>query len=738
MIKLPCVLFGGLLATAGLLQAQSEPAAKTKPMSSPSAPPNVHDASKPPTDKVPPPTSSTGAGQESADEAAKPQVDKNAPPIDPKNMDTSVKPSEDFYEYANGGWIKRNPIPPEFSRWGSFNELGEKNNDALHEVAEKAAADTTKLKSADKVEQAAASELQKVGDFYASGMDEKSIEAAKTKPLDEEFKRIDGLKDRTDLLKEIAHLHMMGVNVFFNFTSGQDEKDSTRVIGQAYQGGLGLPDRDYYTKDDEASKKLRDQYVEHVTKMLTLTGDKQAGDHAKKMMALETSLATPQRTRVELRDPQKNYNKMSQADLQKLMPEWKWETYFSEIKLAEPGDINVGQPDFFKAADQVFAKASMDDWKTYLRWHLIHSTASDLSNDFVNENFRFYDTTLRGAQKLKPRWKRVVAATDGAVGEALGKLYVAEKFPPQAKERALDMVNNLKEALSDRIKTIEWMDEPTKQEALKKLAAFTVKIGYPDKWRDYSTLKIDRGPYVLNNARAATFESERELRKIGKPVDRSEWGMTPPTVNAYYNPNMNEIVFPAGILQPPFFDANADDAVNYGGIGAVIGHEMTHGFDDQGRQYDAVGNLRDWWSKESSDAYNERAKKIISQYAAYEPLPGIHLNGELTQGENIADIGGVRLAYMALQKALAKHPEEANKKIDGFTPQQRFFLAFAQIWRGNMRDEEQKLRVNTDPHSPGRFRTIGPLSNFEEFAQAFDIPAGSPMIRPPEERVNIW
>ncbi len=739
MMKFPYFLFAGLLATAGVLQAQSEPGAKTKPMSSATPPPNVHDASKPATDKVPPPTTSSPAvAQESADETAKPQVDKNAPPIDPKNMDTSVKPSEDFYEYANGGWIKRNPIPPEFSRWGSFNELGEKNNDALHEIADKSAADTTKLKSADKIEQAAASEIQKVGDFYASGMDEKSIEAAKTQPLDDEFKRIDAMKDRADLLKEVAHLHMMGVNAFFRFGSGQDEKDSTRVIGQAYQGGLGLPDRDYYTKEDEGSKKLRDQYVEHVTKMLTLTGDKAAVDHAKKILDLETTLAKAQRTRVELRDPQKNYNKMSPAELQKFMPDWNWADYFKEVKVAVPGDVNVGQPDFFKAVNQLYTTVPMDDWKTYLRWHLIHSAAPDLSNDFVNENFRFYDTTLRGVQKLKPRWKRVVAATDGAVGEALGKLYVAENFPPEAKARALELVNNLKEALSDRIKTIEWMDEPTKQEALKKLAAFTVKIGYPDKWRDYSALKVDRGPYVLNNVRAAMFETDRELKKIGKPVDRSEWGMTPPTVNAYYNPTMNEIVFPAGILQPPFFDAKADDAVNYGGIGAVIGHEMTHGFDDQGRQYDAAGNLRDWWSKESSDAYNERAKKIIAQYAAYEPLPGIHLNGELTQGENIADIGGVRLAYMALQKALAKHPEEANKKIDGFTPQQRFFLAFAQIWRGNMRDEEQKLRVNTDPHSPGRFRTIGPLSNFEEFAQAFDIPAGSPMIRPPEERVNIW
>jgi predicted metalloendopeptidase len=379
----------------------------------------------------------------------------------------------------------------------------------------------------------------------------------------------------------------------------------------------------------------------------------------------------------------------------------------------------------------------VDDWKVYLRWHLLHGMAPSLSKEFVEEDFNFFGKTLTGAQQLKPRWKRVVAKTDEELGESLGKLYVADYFPPEAKARALELVNNLKEALADRIKSLDWMDEPTKQEALKKLAAFTVKIGYPDKWRDYSLLTVDRGPYALNVLRGETFERNRQITKIGKPVDRSEWGMTPPTVNAYYNPNRNEIVFPAGILQPPFFDAKADDAVNYGGIGAVIGHEMTHGFDDRGRQYDAVGNLRDWWSPESAKAYVERSKAIVAQYSAYEPLPGLHINGELTQGENIADIGGVKIAYMALQKALAKKGG-TPEKIDGFTPEQRFFLGFAQIWRNNQRDEDLKLRLNTDPHSPGRFRTIGPLSNFVEFQKAFDIPDGSPMIRSPDQRVNIW
>ncbi|HEV2045689.1 MAG TPA: M13 family metallopeptidase [Chthoniobacterales bacterium] len=664
--------------------------------------------------------------------ASEAKNEKNPKPIDPTNMDTSVKPADDFFFYTNGGWIKRTEIPPEYSRWGSFNQLIERNNDALHAIAEKAA----KTKADPKT----APELQKVGDYYASGMDEKTIDAMRTKPLQDELGKIDAMKDRQDVLKEIAHLHMSGVNAFFNFGSGQDDKDSTREISQAVQGGLGMPDRDYYTKTDDESKKLRDQYVEHVTKMLTLLGEPaaKAGDDAKKILALETSLAQASRTRVELRDPQKNYNKMTPAELQALTPDWNWADYFKGIDLATPGDIDVHQPDFFKAVNTAFTSTSIDDWKTYLRWHLINANAAELSKDFVNEDFNFKETTLRGTKQIKPRWKRVVISTDGEIGEALGKLYVADYFPPEAKARALELINNLKEALSDRIKTLEWMDEPTKQAALKKLAAFTVKIGYPDKWRDYSTLRIDRGPFVLNAIRAQNFETKRELNKIGKPVDRTEWGMTPPTVNAYYNPKMNEIVFPAGILQPPFFYPKADDAINYGGIGAVIGHEMTHGFDDQGRQYDEVGNLRDWWSPQSGEEFKKRSGAIVAQYNEYEPLPGLHVNGELTQGENIADIGGVKLAYAALQKALAKDPAARDKKIDGFTPEQRFFLSFATIWKQKIRDEDQKLRLNTDPHSPAHYRVNGPLSDLPEFAKAFNVPDGSPMVRAAGKRVNIW
>jgi putative endopeptidase len=661
-----------------------------------------------------------------------PQAAQSPPPLDPNNMDTSVKPGHDFFSYVNGGWIKRTEIPPEYSRWGAFNELIERNNDALHTIAEKA--------SQTQVDAKLAPETQKVGDYYASGMDETTIEAMRTKPLQDEFNRIDTIKDPKDVLAEIAHLHGIGINAFFNFGAGQDSKDSTRDIAQAVQGGLGMPDRDYYTKQDPDMKEKREKYIAHVTKMLTLLGEPadKAAEDAKKIMALETKLAEASRTRVQLRDPIKNYNKMDVRQLQDLTPDWNWSDYFKKIELVEPGDINVHQPEFFKAVNALFKSTSIDDWKAYLHWHLINETAPYLSTDFVNEEFDFNDRILRGTQQIKPRWKRVIISEDNAIGEALGKLYVGFYFPPEAKTRALELVNNLKEALADRIKTLEWMDEPTKQEALKKLAAFTVKIGYPDKWLDYSLLDIDRGPYVLNTVRAEKFEADRDVRKIGKPVDRTDWGMTPPTVNAYYNSNMNEIVFPAGILQPPFFYANADDAVNYGAIGAVIGHEMTHGFDDQGRQFDAKGNLRDWWTPKCAEEFKKRSTAIVQQYNEYEPLPGLHVNGELTQGENIADIGGVKLAYAALQKALDKHPEERTKKIDGFTPEQRFFMSFAAIWRQKIRDEEQKLRLNTDPHSPAQFRVNGPLSDLPEFAKAFNVPDGAPMVRHANKRVNIW
>ena len=723
------LLFASVFCVCSL-HAQSEPNATVSGKSTP--PPS---AKQPPggpaVDQIPPPVATPVPGQPvTTGDAAKPKIDKDPPAFDINHMDTSVNPAEDFYTYAIGGWLKQNPIPPEFSRWGSFNELAELNNEAMRVVAEKAAQAKGDAKSAP--------EMQLVGDFYASGMDEKAVEAAKAKPLEEELKRIDAIKDRAGVLQAIARLHNMGASGFFFFTSGADDKNAKMVISQAYQGGLGLPDRDYYTKEDDSAKKLRDQYVEHVAKMLTLLGTPAAAasEGAQKILAVETALAVPARPRAELRDPEKNYNKMSQAELQKLMPDWNWADYFKAIKLAEPGDINVGQPDFFKAANQVFTATPIEDWKSYLRWHLVKTQATELSSDFVNENFRFFGETLTGAKQLKERWKRVIETSDQSVGEALGKLYVADNFPPESKARMLELVKNVQEAMADSIRTRDWMDEATKQEALKKLGSFVVKIGYPDKWRDYSGLKIDRTSYADNAKRAAVFEVDRELKKIGKPVDRTEWGMTPPTVNAYYNSNQNEIVFPAGILQPPFFNAKADDAINYGGIGAVIAHEISHGFDDQGRQFDAEGNLRDWWTPESAAKYKERADKIVQQYEEYEPLPGQKINGKLTLGENIADDGGVKLAYAALQKALEKNGK--REKIDGFTPEQRFFLSWAAIWRANTREAEIKRRLVMDTHSPTKYRANGPLSNTPEFQKAFNIPDGAPMIRPPEKRVTIW
>jgi predicted metalloendopeptidase len=647
--------------------------------------------------------------------------------IDPRNFDTGAKPQLDFYEFANGGWIKANPVPAAYSTWGAFNEVDERNKIALHQILENAAGKDGRRTQIE----------QQVGDFYASGMDESAIETAGMTPLQSELERIAKIATVTDVQAVIARLHTVKVNAGFFFTSEQDPKNSVMMIAAGAQAGLGMPDRDYYFRDDEKSKLLREQYVAHVARMLELAGDPPAATRAEaqKVMALETALAQGSKKRVDLRDPVANYHKMPQADLQTLTPHFDWNAYFAGVGLAQPGDIDVGQPEFFSAFDAALCATPVADWRAYLRWHLIHAEAPYLSAVFVNENFDFYGHKLTGRQQLRDRWKRVLDTVDGSIGEALGQLYVAGCFPPESKTRMLKLVGNLRAALRDRIQTVEWMDEPTRAAALKKLDAFGVKIGYPDKWIDYSRLAVDRGPFVLNVLRADEFNFQRELAKIGKPMDRTEWDMTPPTVNAYYNPTMNEIVFPAGILQPPFFDAHADDAVNYGGIGAVIGHEMTHGFDDEGRQYDAQGNLTDWWSPDSAARFKERSQAIINQFNAYVPIDDLHINGELTQGENIADLGGVKIAYSALQKALAGQPRTA---VLGYTPQQRFFLSWATVWHESMRPEAARLQVNTDPHSAPQFRVNGPLSNLAEFAAAFDVPEGALMRRPPAARVLIW
>ena len=646
--------------------------------------------------------------------------------IDPRNFDASVKPQDDFNKFVNGGWIKANPVPAAYGSWGAFNEVDEQNKIVLHRILEKEA----------KAEHRMPIE-QQVGDFYASGMDEAAIEAAGIAPLQPEFARLSGIKTMADVQASVARLHRVAVNACFGFASEQDPKNSVMMISAGAQAGLGLPDRDYYFRDDEKSKLLREQYVAHVARMLVLAGDQPAAaqSEAQAVMKLETALAKGSKTRVELRDPVANYHKMSQEDLQKLTPRFDWKAYFAVLGLAQPGAVDVGQPEFFQAFDVELGKTTIADWQTYLRWHLIHAAAPYLNAAIVNENFDFYGKKLTGRQQLRDRWKRVLDTVDGSIGEALGQLYVAECFPPESKARMMRLVSNLRAALRERLQTLEWMDVPTRAAALKKLDAFGVKIGYPDKWIDYSKLTVDRGPYVLNVLRADEFNVQRDLAKIGKPVDRTEWDMTPPTVNAYYNPNMNEIVFPAGILQPPFFDAKADDAVNYGGIGAVIGHEMTHGFDDEGRQFDPQGNLADWWTPESTARFKERTQAIIKQFNGYVAIDDLHVNGELTQGENIADLGGVKLAYAALQKALAGQPRAA---IDGYTPEQRFFLSWATVWHESVRPETERLLVNTDPHSPPKFRINGPLSNLQEFATAFDVSEGVPMRRQAGERVAIW
>jgi putative endopeptidase len=656
--------------------------------------------------------------------------------LDPRSMDLQAAPSSDFYEYANGTWIKDHPVPPEFSQWSTVQELRERNYSALREILDAAGG------AVRQGDVAPGSPRALVGQFYLSGMNEEKINADGAKPLQPELDTIDKISDAKQLAPYVAHIHGQGIGALFEITGDQDAKMSTSQIAIMAQGGLGLPNRDYYLKDDDQSKTLRDQYVEHVAKMFQLLGDSEqaAADNAKKVFALETELAKASKTPVELRSPEENYHKMPIADLENQASGFDWATYFDALGLSKEqvAQIDVQQPDFFKKVGELVTSTPVDTWKSYFRWNLICRCAPYLSVPFVDENFRFYKQVLTGVKENQPRWKRVLIEIDSDVGEALGQLYVEKYFPPEAKKRALEMVNDLKTGLREKIQNLAWMGKETRAAALKKLDAFGVKIGYPDKWRDYTGTEIKDQPYVLNVLAACAFEAKRVLFRIGKPVDKNEWEMSPPTVNAYYTEHRNEIVFPAGILQPPLFDVKADDATNYGGIGAVIGHEMTHGFDDQGRKFDGQGNMKNWWTKEDEQRFQDRSKKIVEQFNGYVAVDDLHVNGELTEGENIADLGGVKIAYTAFQKALQRKPAERNRKIDGLTPQQRFFISFAQIWRANVRPEALRLLVKTNPHSPPKFRVLGPLSNLPEFAQAFHIPENSPMMRPAADRVNIW
>jgi putative endopeptidase len=645
------------------------------------------------------------------------------------NLDQSVSPCDDFYKFADGGWMKANPIPPAYASWGSFNILHDRNEDVLHTILDEAAKDKTAKPG---------SNWQKIGDFYASCMDESQIESAGATPLKPELERIIAISDAAGLREEIARMQLEGISVVFRFGPEQDFKDSTKEIGGARQGGLGLPERDYYFKDDEKSKTIRDGYVQHIANMFKLMGDSDetSAGEAKTVMDIETTLAKSSMKRVDMRNPDNVYHITTLAQLGEMTPHFSWQDYFKEVASPAVPDINVGQPEFFKAVDTEIASVSLADWKVYLRWHLLHSAAPALSDKFVQENFNFFSRTLTGTKEMLPRWRRCVESTDRQLGEALGQYYVQRAFPPEAKAKAQAMVQNLISALRTDISTLDWMSPDTRKKAIEKLDAITPKIGYPDKWRDYSKFEVTRGPFIENIRRGDEFEFRRAINKIGKPVDRKEFGMTPPTVNAYYSPSMNEIVFPAGILQPPFYDANRDDAMNYGGIGVVIGHEMTHGFDDQGARFDAQGNLKNWWTPDDLKNFTARGDCVANQFSGFVVEPGLNENGKLVEGESIADLGGLAISLAAFHHSLEGKAAPAD--IDGFTADQRFFLSYATIWAGNMRDEMARMRVNTDPHPLNQFRTNGPLSNMQAFKDAWKCSADAKMARPETERCRIW
>jgi predicted metalloendopeptidase len=649
--------------------------------------------------------------------------------VNTANMDTTCAPCKDFNQFANGGWMAKNPIPPAYPSWGVANEVNERNRNILHQILEDAAKNTKAVRGSNE---------QKVGDYYESCMDTTRIDSEGLKPLQPELGRIQQIANVPGLEAEIAHLQSIGVEAFFEVGSTPDFKDSTQVTGVVDQGGLGLPDRDYYTREDPKSKEQRAEYQKHVARMFALMGDGDAtaAAEAQTVMDLETQLAKASQTRVERRDPKNVYHRMPQSGLKTLAPSFPWEDYFTAVGLGGKGDVNVTAPDFFKEMGQMMAAQPIANWKTYLRWHLINTAAPSLSTPFVNEDFHFKEMILTGTKEILPRWKRCVRSTDHALGEALGQGYVKKTFPPEAKTRALAMVKNLEAALADDIKTLPWMSDATRQQALTKLNAITNKIGYPDKWRDYSAFDVKRGPYVENVFGAANFEFHRDLNKVGKPVDRTEWDMSPPTVNAYYNPQMNEIVFPAGILQPPFFDFQADDALNYGAMGAIIGHEMTHGFDDEGSQFDAQGNMKNWWTPDDQKNFDARGACVASQFDGFFVEGNLHENGKLVEGESIADLGGLAISYAAYQKSLEGKPRPQD--MDGFTPEQRFFIAYAQSWAENMRPEFARMLTNMNPHPLPKFRVTGPLSNLAAFAKAFGCKAGDPMVRPPSDRCGIW
>jgi putative endopeptidase len=648
--------------------------------------------------------------------------------IDRANMDTTVSPADNFFEYANGAWLKSAVIPNDQTRWGSFDELGQRTLNDLHTLLDDAAKNTGA---------AAGSKEKMAGDFYKSGMDSAAIENAGIAPLKPVLDRINAVTNPEQLLGEIATENTQGIGGVFGFGVGPDDKNVTKEICQFSQGGLGLSTKDDYFATDARTVKIREEYLKYVQTILQLMGEDAATAQANatKIFNLEKAFASASLAPVEMRDPQRLYNKFDLATMTKMTPGMDWKFVMEKLKVSGQDTILVAMPKFFVELAKQLKATPIDTWKLYLSYNFVSDMAPYLSKNFSDARFNFYNKVLRGQTDEKPRWKRVVGVINNAVGDQLGQLYVDKHFKPEAKKRMLELVNNLQESFQERINGLDWMSEATKQKALAKLHSFIKKIGYPDKWKDYSSLAIVPNNYVQNVLNASAFEYNYMISKLGRPVDKKEWGMTACTVNAYYNPAFNEIVFPAAILQFPFFDFNADDAVNYGGIGGVIGHEMTHGFDDQGAQYDADGNLKDWWTPQDATQFKERTERVVKQFDAYTVLDSIHVNGSLTQGENIADLGGVTIAYTAFKKT---KQGKGNEKIDGFTPDQRFFLSWAQIWRGKAKPETSMELIKTDPHSPGIWRCNGPLSNFEPFYKAFNVKEGDKMWRADSVRAKIW